>query len=265
MSGDDFASLVEKLLRMLRGDTTPPKPAKPVAPKRPASFYDPPEDAVDTFGADSASPFHVAHGAAEFAHDGSAPESAIAPAFPVYPIPDKVARVVEQGGIVTIEYSRRRKLGMAVVVLLIGTILSLLGVMILVAGPQNPSVALVMLLVGALVDLVGINMIVSSLQVVAGGGKLRVEQRGLFGRKQFDVAGASIERIESTLSYTVTSGNKKTNYYTVTAHTADPARILLGNSIPGEKVADAVAFRVASALRLRPEAVKALDWVVEDD
>lgn len=265
MSDNDFAGLVEKLRRMISGDKTPPKPAKPVAPKRPASFYDPPEDSVDTFGAGSASPFHVAHGAAEFAHGDATAEQSIAPAFPVYPIPDKVARVVEQGGIVTLEYSPRRKLGMALIVLAIGSVLAALGALILLGGPKDRGVGLGMFLVGLLVDLGGVHLLISSLTVVVGGGKLRVDQRGVFGRKQFDVAGASIERIEPTLSYTVTTGGKKTNYYTVTAHTTDHARIPLGNSVPGEKVADAIAFRVATALRMRPEAVKALDWVVEDD
>lgn len=276
----DFSKLLEKVRQALSGDK---KPAKPAPPKRPASFYDPPEGAPDSFTVDDMPPpsgestgmqaSATPHAMSEFKDSHAKPDVKDAPAMPrfkpppampVLPIPANVASVVAQGGRVTLVYSPRRKLGMAIVVLVVGTIIAAFGALALIGG-SSWTVPLVLLVVGLLIDLGGVQMIVSSLEIVASGGKLQVEQRGLFGRKQFDAAGAAIEIIDSTVSYTVTSGSKRTHYYTLTAHTQDGRRIPVGYSVPGEAVADAIAYRIAGALGLAPTVVASLLHHFPDD
>ncbi|MGH9577384.1 MAG: hypothetical protein ACRD3R_08095 [Terriglobales bacterium] len=260
MSGNGPGGLMELIRKMFSGDKSPAQPVKPAAPKRPASFYDPPEDAVDTFGTGKPSPFAAPASQAPTAMTGeprAMQEFGGHPEFPVLPIPAKVASVVEQAGAVTIVYSPRRKLGLAIVVIAIGTVIMGVGLLALL-GTRDWTVPLGMILAGLLFDLGGAHILVSNLHVVAGGGRLKVEQLGLFGRKHFEAAGASITRIEPALSYTVTSGGKRTNYYTVTAHSEDAGNIPVGHSVAGEEVADAIAYRIARALRLKPGTVSAL-------
>ncbi len=94
------------------------------------------------------------------------------------------------------------------------------------------------------------------LTVVAGEGQLQVDRNGLFGRKEFRVSSSSVTGIAPALSYTVMSGPQQKRYYALQATTRDGQRIPLGNGIRGEEIADAIALRIAKALKLAPAHVR---------
>ena len=259
-----------RLLRQLSGDKTPAKPVTPAAPNRPASFYDPPEDITRTPGEPQAERFQSEADALRFQSEadalrferpGAKPGAAVPPVMhefrdePPVPIPPKLATLTEQGGKLVIAYAPLRKLAISIVLLLVGSVVAGIGLLAVIGNPQTWAVALGMVVGGGLLDMLGAHLLVSNLQVVAGGGQLRVEKRGLFGRKQLQAAGNTVTNIEPTLSYTVTTGGNSIKYYTVTVHTTGGARVPVGHGIPASDVADSIAYRIAAALKLPPEVV----------
>ena len=93
-------------------------------------------------------------------------------------------------------------------------------------------------------------MLFGRLTVVAGDGQLQVNRDGAFGHKELRVPASSVTGIASALSYTVMSGQQQRRYYSLKATTRDGQRLPVGNGIRGEEVTDAIALRIAKALKL---------------
>jgi hypothetical protein len=188
-------------------------------------------------------------GRAMFDPAGKAFASAPDPAAAVA-IPASLAQLEESGGGLTIRYSRRRRLGLAVAFFVVGALLHLGGATLFAGGEVVVGAALFLGL-GTLADLAGVAVLLGTLVVAAKGGELSVEKAGLFGSRSWRVRRESITAIRPALAYSVVG----TPYFSLFAETGGE-RIPLGNSLKGTDVADAVARRIARALGASPSIVK---------
>ena len=157
-------------------------------------------------------------------------------------IPPSVAEVEGRGGTLTIRYVRRRVLGPALIVFVVGAIFACIGIA-MAASDAIGMAAVVVLLVGTLVDAWAVSMLVGALEVRVKGEELAVDKRGLFGSRSWRVRRDAVSAIRASVSYTV-NGQP---YFAVFAE-GSGERIPLGDSLKGPELADAVAQRVARAL-----------------
>ena len=91
--------------------------------------------------------------------------------------------------------------------------------------------------------------------VVANQEQLQVERSGLFGRKEVRAAPSDITEIRPVLLYSVRTGARMTNYYALKAKMREGNHITLSSGLPGAEVANAMALRIARALKVAPERV----------
>lgn len=117
-------------------------------------------------------------------------------------IPPAIADVEEQGGTLTLRYSARRRLGLAIALLLVGGLLTLIGVALLVAEEELVG-AIFLLVLGGLLDASAVALFVGRLVVTVKAGELAVEQKSLFGSRSWRVRRESIRSIRPVASYTV--------------------------------------------------------------
>jgi hypothetical protein len=168
---------------------------------------------------------------------------------PEVDIPPAIAEIEERGGTLTLRYSARRRLGLAIALLLTGSILSLIGMALFFAG-DGLFGGVVMFVIGGLLDVSAVALFVGNLTVTVKAGELSVEQASLFGRKSWRLRREAIRSLQPTVSYTVNG----LPYYSLHADTL-AERVPVGNSLKGADVADAVARRIARALGAPPSIV----------
>ena len=161
-------------------------------------------------------------------------------------IPPEVAEVEERGGTLTLRYSARRRLGLAIALLVTGTVLALIGVALFVADDALVG-AVMMVVIGGLLDVSAVALLAGKLLVTVKAGEVAVEQASLFGRKSWRLRREAIRSIQPTVSYTVNG----LPYFSLYADTL-AERVPLGNSLKGADLADAVAQRIARALGAPP-------------
>jgi hypothetical protein len=157
-------------------------------------------------------------------------------------IPPGSAEVTEQGGVLTLRYAGRRRIGMVVVLFLAGAVLTAIGVIMFASG-EGMLAPILVLLVGGLLDAGAVILLVGRLEVTVRSGEVAVEKHGLFGAKSWRLRRESIRSLKPVLSYSVNDRP----YYTLFAETND-GRVPLGNALAGADVADAVARRICHAL-----------------
>lgn len=160
-------------------------------------------------------------------------------------IPAALAAVEEGADALTLRYSRRRNLGLAITLFVIGGVLTAIGAVILGAGGSVIAGALLLAL-GVLLDAGALSALLRSLVVTVAGGELRVERSGLTGRRSWAVRGEAITAIRPVTSHTING----IPYFSLQAETRDGERVPLGDGIRGTALADAVARRLGRALRL---------------
>jgi hypothetical protein len=153
-------------------------------------------------------------------------------------LPESLAEVEDTGATLSIRYRTRRRLGLAIALFVTGAVLSLVGVLAFHDGSEFWGVAL--FAIGALLDVSAVGMLVGRLAVAAKAGELTVERRTLAGTKVSRIRADQIRGIETTLSYSV----NEEPYYAIVADLG-AEKLTLGNSIPGEDLAKAVARRIA--------------------
>lgn len=157
-------------------------------------------------------------------------------------IPAATAEVEERDGTLTLRYSARRRLGLAVALLLMGAVLTVIGVALFVADAAFLG-ALLTLVLGGLADASAVALLVGKLVVTAKPGELAVEQTGLRGHKSWRLRREAIRAIRPTLSYAINDQP----YYSLHAD-ADAGQVPLGSSLKGAQLADTVARRICRAL-----------------
>jgi hypothetical protein len=163
-----------------------------------------------------------------------------------FEIPPAIADVEERGGTLTLRYSARRRLGLAIALFLVGAVLTLIGAALFLADDELVG-AILMVILGGLLDAGALALFLGSLVVTVKAGELAVEQKGLFGRRSWRVPRESIRAIRPVVSYTVNG----LPYFSLFAETG-AGRVPLGNSLKGAEVADAVAQRIARSLGAPP-------------
>jgi hypothetical protein len=161
-------------------------------------------------------------------------------------VPPAIAEVEERGGVLTLRYRARRRLGLAIALAAVGAFLALVGAVLLASGGSIVG-AVALLATGILMDLGAAALLVGRLEVVAKPGELAVERAGLTGRQSWRIRRDSIEAILPVNSYSIND----VPYFSLHAE-AIGERIPLGNSIKGEALAIAIAGRIAGALGLDP-------------
>jgi hypothetical protein len=161
-------------------------------------------------------------------------------------IPPAIADVEDRGGTLTLRYSARRRLGLAIALFLVGAILTLIGAVLFVADDALVG-AILMVVLGGLLDAGALALFLGSLVVTVKAGELAVEQKGLFGRRSWRLRRESIRAIRPVVSYTVNG----LPYFSLFAETG-AGRVPLGNSLKGAEVTDTVAQRIARALGAPP-------------
>lgn len=184
---------------------------------------------------------------------GSGQALAGRPAAPAVQIPASVATVTEAGGVLTIRYNTRRRLGLAVALLLVGLFVAGIGVAFLVDGETMVG-GIAMLAVGAAFDLWAAALLVGRLEVRAQAGELTVERFGLAGRTTARIRRDSIQAIRPVQSYSV----NEEPYFSIQADLGGE-RVALGNSVKGEALAVAIARRIAATVGLDPARVAAAE------
>jgi len=153
-------------------------------------------------------------------------------------LPDSLAEVEDTGATLSIRYRTRRRLGLAIVLVILGAVLALVGILVFHDGSAFWGVALVA--IGAALDLSAVGMLVGRLAVTAKAGELSVERRTLMGNRHSRLRADQVRAIRTALSYSI----NEEPYYAIVADLG-AGQLTLGNSIPGEDLANAVARRIA--------------------
>lgn len=166
------------------------------------------------------------------------------PPAPAVQVPASVATVTEAGGVLTIRYNTRRRLGLAVAMLLVGLFVAGIGVAFLADGESRVG-GVAMLAVGAALAVSAAALLVGRLEVRAQAGELTVERFGLAGRTSSRIRRDSIQAIRPVQSYSV----NEEPYFSIQADLGGE-RVALGNSIKGEALAAGMARRIAAAIGL---------------
>lgn len=165
------------------------------------------------------------------------------------PVPASVADVQEQGGTLTLRYRARRRLGLAVVLFVMGAVFTAIGAAMFAAGDAFIG-AVVMLAIGTSLDLGAVSLLVGNLVVSARPGEIEVEQSGLRGRRSWRLRREEIRAIRPVVSYSVNG----LPYFSIFAE-ADGGRVPLGTSIKGADLAGSIARRIARSVGLDRSAV----------
>jgi hypothetical protein len=152
-------------------------------------------------------------------------------------LPETLAEVEDRGSTLSIRYRTRRRLGLAIALVLAGTFLALVGVMLYFEGSGMGAAALVA--IGAVLGVSGVGMLVGRLALSAKAGELTVERRTLAGTGVHRVRAGEVRAIRPALAYSI----NEEPYYSIVADLG-AGRLTLGNSIPGEELANAVARRI---------------------
>lgn len=168
-------------------------------------------------------------------------------------IPPAIAELEESGGTLTVRYSARRRLGLAIALFAVGAVLTLVGVALFMADGEIFG-AIVLFFLGSLLDAVAVSLFLGSLVVTVKPGEIAVEKRGLLGRRTWRVRRESIRALRPVVSYTVNG----LPYFSLFAETGTE-RVPLGNSLKGTDMADAMASRISRSLGLDPASVKSAD------
>lgn len=167
-------------------------------------------------------------------------------------LPGAIASTTLQGGVLTVRFSRRRRLVPALVLFAVGGLLTMVGlVMVLDEGLGVGTVLL--LLVASLVDVGAVAFLVGTLEVRARAGEIAVDKAGLFGRKSWQLRRESIKAIRPVLSYTVNN----VPVFEIRAETTSGEEVLLGDSLRGESLAGPYAARLAAAAGFPSSLVRA--------
>ncbi|MBK8325159.1 MAG: DUF3592 domain-containing protein [Betaproteobacteria bacterium] len=167
-------------------------------------------------------------------------------------LPSAIATTTLQGGVLTVRFSRRRRLTPAIILLAVGGLLTMAGlVMVLDEGP-GPG-AILLLLVASLVDVGAVAFLVGTLEVRARTGEIAVDRSGLFGRKSWQLRRDSIKAIRPVLSYTVND----VPVFEIRAEMTSGEEVLLGDSLRGESLAGPYAARLAAAAGFPSSLVRA--------
>lgn len=167
-------------------------------------------------------------------------------------LPAAIATTTLQGGVLTVRFSRRRRLAPAVILFAVGGLLTLAG--LVMALDEGLSLgAIVLLVVASLVDVGAVAFLVGTLEVRARTGEIAVDRTGLFGRKSWQLRRESIKAIRPVLSYTVND----VPVFEIRAETASGEEVLLGDSIRGESLAGPYAARLAAAAGFPSSLVRA--------
>jgi hypothetical protein len=169
-------------------------------------------------------------------------------------IPASLAVVEERPGTLSVRYSRRRHLGMAVVLFVTGGIFTVVGVGIAAAEGLALGAA-VAIAVGTAIDVWAVATLAGSLEVAVKGQALAVEKGGLFGRKSWQARRESIESLRPSVTHSV-NGEP---YFALHAHDRSGERIPVGDGIKGAALADALASRIAGALGLDASRVESAE------
>lgn len=153
-------------------------------------------------------------------------------------LPESLAEVEDKGATLSIRYRTRRRLGLAIALLVTGAVLALVGVLVFLDGSAIWGVALVA--AGGVMDVSAVGLLVGRLAMSAKAGELSVERRTLSGTRFSRVRADQVRAIRPVLSYSI----NEEPYYAIVADLG-AEKLTLGNSIPGEALANAVARRIA--------------------
>jgi hypothetical protein len=159
-------------------------------------------------------------------------------------LPESLAEVEDTGATLSIRYKTRRRLGLAIALFVTGAVLALVGVLVYHDGSEFWGVALAA--TGALLDVSAVGTLVGRLAMSARAGELTVERRTLAGTKVSRIRADHIRGIEPTLSYSI----NEEPYYAIVADLG-AEKLTLGNSIPGDDLAKAVARRIGEVVGAR--------------
>ncbi|MBK7658877.1 MAG: DUF3592 domain-containing protein [Betaproteobacteria bacterium] len=167
-------------------------------------------------------------------------------------LPAAIATTTLQGGVLTVRFTRRRRLMPAVILFAVGGLLTMAGLVMVLDEGLGLGVIL-LLLVASLVDVGAVAFLVGTLEVRARTGEIAVDKAGLFGRKSWQLRRESIKAIRPVLSYTVNN----VPVFEIRAETASGEEVLLGDSIRGESLAGPYAARLAAAAGFPSSLVRA--------
>lgn len=170
-------------------------------------------------------------------------------------IPPAVAEIEERGGVLTVRYSRRRKLGLAIALLVTGGVLAAIGAAILAADGLGIA-AFVLLALGALADVGAVAMLAGSLAVTVSGGELEVHRGGLFGRRSWKARRDSLAGLGIVTTHSVNG----VPYFSLHAVDRAGERIPVGDGVRGAELADALARRIGRALGLDASRIGRAGW-----
>lgn len=157
-------------------------------------------------------------------------------------LPSTLAEVKQEGDALSVRFLPRRRLALAAVVLVFGTMLTLAGIAMLADGGSRIAGG-VLLVASVAVDLGGVSLLTDRLAVTARAGLIIVDKGNLFGQRQWMLRRETLEWIRPVLSYTVNN----VPVYAIRARTKDGETVCLGDSLKGEPLAERYATRLASA------------------
>lgn len=167
-------------------------------------------------------------------------------------LPAAIATTTLQGGVLTVRFSRRRRLVPAVILFAVAGLLTLAGLVMALDEGLGLG-AILLLAVASLMDVGAVALLVGTLEVRARTGEIAVDKAGLFGRKSWQLRRDSLRAIRPVLSYTVND----VPVFDIRAETSSGEEVLLGDSIRGESLAGPYAARLAAAAGFPASLVRA--------
>ena len=156
-------------------------------------------------------------------------------------LPESLAEVQDAGGTLSIRYKTRRRLGLAIALVILGMILALVGILVFRDGSVFWGAAL--FAIGAVMDVSAVGLLVGRLALTARAGEISVERRTLAGTRLSRVRADSVRAVRPVLAYSI----NEEPYYSIVADLGGE-QLTLGNSIPGEALANALSRRIATVI-----------------
>jgi len=174
-------------------------------------------------------------------------------------LPAAIATTTLQGGVLTVRFSRRRRLVPALILFAVAGLLTFMGLAMLLKEGLGVGTVL-LILVASVMDVGTVAFSIETLEVRARTGEIAVDKSGLFGRKSWQLRRESIKAIRPVLSHTVNN----VPVFEIRAETASGEEVLLGDSLRGESLAGPYAARLAAAAGFPSSLVRAPAWSPSD-
>ena len=170
------------------------------------------------------------------------PRSPSRPAPGPVELPTWVAKSSVEGGILTVRFSRMRRLALALITLAIGAILAIIGATLLAENGFG-AIPVLVLAAGTGIDIAAFAMMGGSLVVRVRPGEIVVEKGGLLRSRTWTLRQDSIRAVVPATAYSVNDEP----YFSIHAETSANERVVLGDSIKGAELAHSYARWILSS------------------